>query len=163
MKSLQDCNFGQSLQLIQEHSTHIGEAKEDEVTSLQWSVKVIEEHIENPENRSRRDNTQIVGLEDAAKGKQLTQFSESWLPRILGLWTEDGRVKIDSPSIRNKMDHSLSPLSLKCHEEKMNFIHLCWLCKYISGFWNSKELGGIFKIESKKDSAGSDDTSLSGT
>lgn len=73
--------------LIQEHSTRIEEtenrisAAEDEVStlktnmiSLQRSVKVMEERIDDLENRSRRDNIRIIGLGEGTEGRQPLQF-----------------------------------------------------------------------------------------
>lgn len=116
--------------LIQEHSTRVEEtenrisAAEDEVStlktnmiSLQRSVKVMEERIDDLENRSRRDNIRIVGLGEGIEGRQPLQFFESWLRKVLGFQAKGGRVKIDRAHRAGgiQTDNRPRPVVIKLH------------------------------------------------
>lgn len=51
---------------------------------LHLSVMVMEDRIDDLENRGRSDNIRIVGLGEGIEGRQSLQFFETWLPRVQG-------------------------------------------------------------------------------
>ena len=62
---------------------------ENELAKLEW-VMILTERAEDGENRSRRDNIQIICLKEGAEGNQAVTFFGTWLPDILGLDTKRG-------------------------------------------------------------------------
>ena len=58
-----------------------------------------------------------------------------------------------SPSLRHKMNPTLSPLCLKCKMEEGNYIHCIWSCHKIKRYWCDvvQQLNEIFDMEFEPD------------
>ena len=58
-----------------------------------------------------------------------------------------------SPSLRHKMNPSLSPLCLKCKIEEGNYFHCIWSCHKIERYWLGvvQQLNRIFDMEFELD------------
>lgn len=54
------------------------------VSELEATVKQLKEKNDDLENRSRRSNLRIIGLEEKAEGDDAEFFLENWLTEILG-------------------------------------------------------------------------------
>lgn len=96
---------------LQEHEKRITEAEsristlEDETApvvnklkSLERQVKELTDHIDDMENRGRRRNIRIIGLPESAEyaeGNDPALFFEKWLPKVLNIQTETGKLKVD--------------------------------------------------------------------
>ena len=75
---------------------------EDQVATLELRLSQAEdklvtmaEQMDDAENRSRRDNIQILNLKEGTEGEKPLEFFESWLPKLLGLSAAKGRIKMD--------------------------------------------------------------------
>lgn len=54
-----------------------------------------------------------------------------------------------TPVILHKMNHSFSPICIKCRSDRATYFHCFWECKMISRFWTSIStvISGIFKLQ----------------
>uniref|UniRef100_A0A671S809 L1 transposable element RRM domain-containing protein n=1 Tax=Sinocyclocheilus anshuiensis TaxID=1608454 RepID=A0A671S809_9TELE len=59
------------------------------------TVQSLSERAEDAENRSRRDNIRIIGLKEGVEGRRPVEFFQTWLPKMMGIETKHGAVKID--------------------------------------------------------------------
>lgn len=93
---------------LDEHNKRITEAEtrisdmEDVVTPIKAKLQSLEklvhdmgERAEDLENRGRRKNIRIVGLPEGVEGDNPTRFFESWLPKVLGITSKAGRIKLE--------------------------------------------------------------------
>uniref|UniRef100_A0A672LPS0 L1 transposable element RRM domain-containing protein n=1 Tax=Sinocyclocheilus grahami TaxID=75366 RepID=A0A672LPS0_SINGR len=67
----------------------------NKIAALEQTVQSLSERAEDAENRSRRDNTRIIGLKEGAEGRRPVEFFQTWLPKMMGIETKHGAVKID--------------------------------------------------------------------
>lgn len=74
------------------------------MADLQKKVSQMSEHIDDLENRGRRCNLRLVGLQEGAEGSDPVHFFERWLPDYLKIATKAGRIKLD------RAHRSLAPL-----------------------------------------------------
>jgi len=77
-------------------------AVEDQVTTLELCLSQVEDkqvtqakQIDDAENRSRRDNIQILYLMEGTEGENPLEFFETWLSTLLGLSAAKGHIKMD--------------------------------------------------------------------
>lgn len=68
---------------------------EQQLKESQTQIQALTEVAGDMENRNRRDNIRITNLQEGLEGKQPVQFFEAWLPMVIGLEMEKGRIKID--------------------------------------------------------------------
>ena len=70
---------------------------EQRLAALEKQVTDLTESLDMAENYSRRLNLRVVNLEEDVElaGRDPVDFFESWLPRVLGMTTKDGRVKLE--------------------------------------------------------------------
>lgn len=63
--------------------------------ALEKTTKELREQLQDFENRGRRKNLRIIGLQEKLEGANPTQFMETWIPKLLQLDTKAGRVKLE--------------------------------------------------------------------
>jgi len=78
--------------LVVENASHDAEQR---LLALEKTAKELTERLQDYENRGRRKNLRIFGLQEKLEGTNLTQFMESWIPQLLQLDTKAGRVKLE--------------------------------------------------------------------
>lgn len=59
------------------------------------SEKQLTERLQDYDNRGRRKNLRIIGLQKNLEGTNPTKFVESWIPQLLQLNTKAGCVKLE--------------------------------------------------------------------
>ena len=80
--------------------------------------------------------------------KKLSVCNRAWSVQLRTIH----RLQI-SPSLRHKMNPSLSPLCLKCKIEEGDYFHCIWSCHKIERYWLSvvRQLNEIFNMEFELD------------
>ena len=70
---------------------------EQRLAALEKQVTDLTESLDMAENYSKRLNLRVVNLEEdvGLAGRDPVDFFGSWLPRVLGMTTKDGRVKLE--------------------------------------------------------------------
>lgn len=68
---------------------------ENKLRDTEKLMQKLYEKVDNLENRSRRDNIQVLGLKKGAEGSQPVAFFSSWLTKVLGLDITKGHIKVD--------------------------------------------------------------------
>ncbi|RXN13098.1 LINE-1 type transposase domain-containing 1 [Labeo rohita] len=63
--------------------------------NLEKQVAILNEHIEDLENRGRRKNIRILGLREEVEGTDAVAFLQMWIPKFLHLQAKNGRIKIE--------------------------------------------------------------------
>lgn len=91
--------------------------------SIESSLQKALEHIEDLENRSRRQNIRIVGLKEGTEGGDPIAFFETWIPTTLNVNAEDGRIKLDrahrTGPLRKEDEHPRArPVIVRLHNYK---------------------------------------------
>lgn len=63
--------------------------------ALEKRVNELTDRLNDYENRGRRKNLRILGLQEKLEGTNATKFLETWIPQILHLDTKAGRIKLE--------------------------------------------------------------------
>lgn len=91
---------------MQAQDNHIGEAEhrinvleEEEIIAVQsvtnktdLTIQMLLDKVDNLENRSRRNNSRIVGLPETVKQVELQKLCEETIPQVLGI---NKRVEVE--------------------------------------------------------------------
>lgn len=86
------------------------------VTEMETQLETVNEKLMDLENRSRRDNLKILYLKEGIEGTDSKKILESMLPKLLGLETDKGIVKIDrAHRVGPKTDERPRVMILKLH------------------------------------------------
>lgn len=65
------------------------------VFTLEKQVAMLNEHLDDLENRGRRKNIRILGLREDVEGTDAVAFLQTWIPEFLKLHAKGGRIKIE--------------------------------------------------------------------
>lgn len=87
---------------LTEAEIRIGKA-EDDITALtgkeqqlEKTVRELTQKLDNLENRSRRSNLRLIGLQEKSEGGDAAAFLQTWLPEVLGTDTFPNPVVIEN-------------------------------------------------------------------
>lgn len=69
---------------------------EQRVSYLEKAVGLLQERLDDQEDRGRRKNIRIIGLPESSEGTSAIHFMESWIPQVLGLTTKAGKIKLET-------------------------------------------------------------------
>ncbi|KAK3527779.1 hypothetical protein QTP86_006771 [Hemibagrus guttatus] len=69
---------------------------ENKLREAEKLIQKLYEKVDDLENKARWDNNQVLGLKEGSEGSQPVAFFSSWLPKVLGLDTTKGHIKVDS-------------------------------------------------------------------
>lgn len=68
---------------------------EKHVSNLEKVVVLLQDHLDDQEDRGRRKNLRIIGLPEFSESSSALKFMEMWLPKVLALTTKDGNIKLE--------------------------------------------------------------------
>ncbi|KAL0152539.1 hypothetical protein M9458_052262 [Cirrhinus mrigala] len=63
--------------------------------NLEKQVSILNEHIDDLENRGRYKNIRILGLREEVEGTDAVAFLQTWIPEFLHLQAKNGGIKIE--------------------------------------------------------------------
>ncbi|GCC38325.1 hypothetical protein chiPu_0016839 [Chiloscyllium punctatum] len=69
-------------------SETMAEVSGGRIRTLENQVRILQEQVDDLENKSRRKNVWLVGLPVHEEGEDLVGYLEKWLPNFLGLELE---------------------------------------------------------------------------
>ena len=74
----EQASYAESLNILQQDFVDNKKKTQEEISGLK-------EHLDDLENRARRQNLRLIGFPEGVEGKNTSAFLQEWLPKILDL------------------------------------------------------------------------------
>lgn len=80
---------------------------EERISYLEKTVALLQERLDDQEDRGKRKNLRIISLPESSEGSSAINFMETWIPKILNLTTKvkPGRAHQVSQMVRRAPEH----------------------------------------------------------